>query len=118
MSSIDNLARSDNSIKHGYALVQKIESLIKFPKQFLSIEEIKNVRKVIPFSFKLNLIGDMCKVPNNIKQIIADIQQLIKNKDAKEIFKITIAIAYDYKKDLQRYINSNADYNRGQTDID
>lgn len=119
-SSIDNLNRSDNSIELGYRLITYIVQLLNVPSKYFNKNELNQLNSYFfPFSFTLNIIGDLNRIPKEVKQQIKALKQKIYKKDAKYQIKIHLAMAYDYMKDLSNYnVNTNSDYNRDQSNID
>ena len=77
-------------------------------------EEIEILQKLCNQS-KLNMIGDIDIIPEDIKIILLDIQKRMQG----DKYVINIAIAYDYKKDLDNHgYNINKNYTRDQENID
>lgn len=114
LSSIDNISRKDGSENLGFDLIKKLYLLFKNSEKYFEKEEIEILQKLCNQS-KLNMIGDIDIIPEDIKIILLDIQKKMKG----DKYLINIAIAYDYKKDLDNHgHNINKNYTRDQENID
>ena len=120
--SIDNVNRDDDTKKYIYKFIENFKiiydnkELYFDKKQIEYFESLKN-----NFNIVINFIGELDLLPDSIKCIINEINQITtynKNENNKTL-KINLAFAYDYKKDLYNYrVNDNKNYNREQSDID
>ncbi len=114
ISSIDNLSRKDGSENLSYDLIKKLYLLSQNIEKHFKKEEIEILQNICNQS-KLNIIGDINLIPEKIKIILLNIQKKLQGNK----YIINIAIAYDYKKDLENYGNdTNKNYTRDQEDID
>lgn len=88
---------------------------------YIEKENIDKVEKLMNINWKINFIGDIELLSDEIKAIINEIQ-INNEKEINpeyKIFTINLAIAYDYNKDLLNYSNNNlTNYNRVQSNID
>ena len=114
ISSIDNINRDDGSTELGYKLIRRVYEVYKNKARFFTLEQCKKIDDS-EFDVKLNVVGDHNLIPKDIKKIINEFKQSGKDNS----FVITLAMAYDYKKDLTNYGNNeNSNYNREQSQID
>jgi len=114
ISSIDNINRDDGSTELGYKLIRRVYEVYKNKARFFTLEQCKKIDDY-EFDVKLNVVGDHNLIPKDIKKIINEFKQSGKDNS----FVITLAMAYDYKKDLTNYGNNeNSNYNREQSQID
>ena len=118
VSSIDNIYRNDKTHELGFDLIRKLYKLYKsteeYAKTFNEYEdsELKKVCKDI----KLNMIGDINLLPQDIQDIINETKNIFMGSK----YSINIAIAYDYNKDILSASQENCDINyiRTQSNID
>jgi undecaprenyl pyrophosphate synthase len=109
VSSIDNLSRNDQSVEIGYQFIKRFDYIVNNIKQItkFNIDPIK--LKLLLSKIKLNIIGDIDKIPDDILAIL----QKYNNSTINQ-YVINIAIAYDYHKDIKQKEN----YIRNQSEID
>lgn len=116
ISSIDNIYREDKTHELGFDLIRKLYKLFncteEYVKTFKDYErlELKNIVKDI----KINVIGDINLLPDDIQNIINE----AKNKLTGCKYSINFAIAYDYNKESFSEDNNNKNYIRNQSNID
>jgi len=116
ISSIDNIYRDDKTHELGFDLIRKLYKLFncteEYVKTFKDYErlELKNIVKDI----KINVIGDINLLPDDIQNIINE----AKNKLTGCKYSINFAIAYDYNKESFSEDNNNKNYIRNQSNID
>lgn len=104
--SIDNMKRNDETIKMGYEFIESADIIFSnILLKNISSEE-KKLKKIIS-NIKINIIGDVDKIPKNILDILKKY-----NSQNKNAFIINLAIAYDYMKDIK------GEYKRKQSNID
>lgn len=117
VSSIDNLSRNDKSFNLGYVFIRNIDMIINNIEQYFidATPEITEIilkgRKTVQKRLKINIIGDIDKIPEDIVQILGKY-----NSETKDKFVVNMAMAYDYSKDLTDKPEGN--YIREQSDID
>lgn len=121
ISSIDNFNRSDKSYELSWKLIEKLYFLFKDFDEFSNKENniftTEELSKLKEFSIntKLNIVGNLDLIPENIQTILNEVKNLM---NGNKII-ITIAIAYDPKKDIENTILKNNEfYNRNQPNID
>ncbi len=124
--SIDNVNRQDNTPFLIFNLIRKIYDMIKNPENYLQPEPLNIINKhkvkyINNINLKVNFIGDIERLPQDIRNMIAELYEELKiyqNPNANK-FTINVAIAYDYNKDLLNFGSNNlANYNREQSNID
>lgn len=100
--SIDNLNRSDNTKENIFNILKSTLILLKD-------------QQIMKETININFIGDINLLPKDLQKLIKESKRKLKGSRLK----INLAIAYDYKKDIQNFkfvINSN--YKRKQSNID
>jgi len=108
LCSIDNMDRTDETINLIYEFMRKLWHIKKQPKY----EDVVNKYLC---DIKINIIGEVNKLPNDIQEICKELELI--NKNSKYI--LNIAMAYDYNKDIINHgVNENPNYNRIQSNID
>lgn len=149
--SIDNINRNDNTKDIIFSLINiflelintknnktKIRKILNFYNIKLNDNELNDITNFfleLSNNIKINIIGDIELIPKYLKDLLKIINNLneknINNNNVK--FVLNLAIAYDYKKDIENYgledllkkldikdyknkINKN--YDREQSDID
>lgn len=120
--SIDNINREDKTKELIYRFIKNIKIMLDNKELYIEKENIDKVEKLIKnINWKINFIGDIELLSDEIKAIINEIQ-INNEKEINpeyKIFTINLAIAYDYNKDLLNYSNNNlTNYNRVQSNID
>ena len=118
VSSIDNIYRNDKTHELGFDLIRKLYKLYKSTEEYTKIfneyedSELKKICKDI----KLNIIGDINLLPQDIQDIINETKNIFMGSK----YSINIAIAYDYNKDILSFSeeNNNKNYIRNQSNID
>ena len=116
VSSIENVNRTDGTATLTYDLIRKIHSVISNKKDYFTEEQLDKLYK-LNINFKLNIVGEIHLIPKDIIVIIDEWHQYSRHVD--DCFVVTLAVAYDYKKDLENYgVNNNKNYTREQSMID
>lgn len=136
--SIDNMNRDDNTKDYIYDMLNIFLKLINAKNNKTQILDILNNNKIelndteiniiIKYILELsnniiiNIIGDIELIPKYLYNLLEHIK-ILNNKNKKKNTKYTlnIAIAYDYKKDMENYglkENTNNNYERNQSNID
>ena len=110
ISSIDNMSRDDNTIQVGYKFLERLDYLINNIDKF-EIELNKDKLNSLLSKIKINLIGELDRIPQEIINILNKYQN-----NSKEQFIINIAIAYNYLNDLTT--SPSNFYKRKQSNID
>jgi undecaprenyl diphosphate synthase len=121
VSSIDNIYRDDKTHELGFELIRKIYNL------YTNIDNIDNLSNTFTVfekkklyntlkDFKINIIGDINLLPQDIQDIINHAKNILTGSKHS----INIAIAYDYNKDILSASQENCDINyiRTQSNID
>lgn len=118
ISSIDNITRDDKTFELGYKLIRLL-FIIYHNCETIFKEKYRLELKRLSKNIKLNIIGDMELLPQDIQNILKYFQNILNNDLNENPCIINIAIAYDYKKDLlNEGNNSNNNYKREQGEID
>jgi len=124
--SIDNINRKDNTPFLIFNLIRKIYDMLKNTEKYFQPEPLniinRNKEKLKNnIDFHVNFIGDIELLPQDIRNIITELYEILKvyqNPNAKK-FTLNVAIAYDYNKDLVNFgTNQLENYNREQSNID
>jgi len=120
--SIDNIHRADNTRELIFQLLRDLYDMYLNPDKYISendltelIDLTENVQNFIFNSVKLNIIGEIDILPDDIKLIINDARELLNEGE----YTVNLAFAYDFNKDLDNHgVNTNPNYNREQSNID
>ena len=115
-----NRNKENNTIKNKYFYTSDRNKLIQFKDIYKNKEKeldtkiLNNIREHLQIT-KINIIGDMESLPEDIQELCIE---LSKEKENIQ-YTVNIAIAYDYQKDMINYGNNNiTNYNREQSNID
>ena len=112
--SIDNINRNDGTKVLIYELLKNLNKIIINPTEYFS-EKVTNNLEEVWENLDINFIGDLNILPKDIKNILDE----IKGKCKGDKYKINLALAYDYNKDILNFgRNELRNYTREQTDID
>lgn len=118
ISSIDNITRNDKTFELGYKLIRLLYIIYQNCETIFK-EKYRVELKRLSKNIKLNIIGDIEVLPEDIQIILIFFKKCLNNNLSKTVSVINIAIAYDYKKDLLNdVVHSNINYERKQSDID
>ena len=107
ISSIDNLSRDDNSIDIGYEFIRRIDLIFNNVEGLLNIKIDPKKLEIILSKIKLNIVGDIEKIPDWVKNILKKY-----NNNTNQKYTINFAMAYDYNNDI------SGKYIRDQSNID
>ena len=114
IASIDNVNRNDKTKFILIQLFNEIKFIIDNPEKYLKKNVLEKIKEFFEH-IELNIIGDIDILPEDIKLMI----ETQKNKCIGKKYKINLAIAYDYNKDiLNETKKDNINYNRKQSNID
>tara|TARA_B100000963_G_C22639317_1_gene679496 strand:+ start:5360 stop:6079 length:720 start_codon:yes stop_codon:yes gene_type:complete len=122
--SIENIRRQDNTSKYIYELLEKLINFYFHYEEILEeiIENEEKKRKVqlyckhIFTELNIYTIGELHELPDKIQ---LGFQDIMNNNNNEKQYKLYLAIAYDFKKDILNYgINNNKNYTRNQEEID
>ena len=111
VSSIDNTTRQDGTESLGYELIRMIHKANLFTW-------LRNTQQI---NCEIHVVGNRTIIPTDIQHIISQIQEESKQhqNSGMRTIPIYMAMAYDYKKDLENYgRNHLPDYTRTQPMID
>jgi len=112
--SIDNMNRNDGTKETIFNFIRKLVGIYKNKEKELDTKILNNIREHLQIT-KINIIGDMESLPEDIQELCIE---LSKEKENIQ-YTVNIAIAYDYQKDMINYGNNNiTNYNREQSNID
>ena len=112
--SIDNINRNDNTKLLIYELLRNLFKIINDPTPYFT-EETTTELNIILKDLKINFIGDINILPDDLQTII----QTIKDKCVGTKYTFNLAIAYDYNKDILNFGRDDLKhYTRTQSDID
>jgi undecaprenyl diphosphate synthase len=112
--SIDNINRNDGTKLLIYELLKNINKIILKPNNYFPDKVVGNLEEIWN-NVSINYIGDLNILPKDISNILDE----IKNKCKGNLYKINLALAYDYNKDILNFgRNELRDYTRDQSDID
>lgn len=111
ISSIDNMGRDDNSIDIGYEFIKRIDLIFNNVESLLDIKIDPKKLKILLSKIKLNVVGDVDKIPQWVKDILNKY-----NNNTSQKYTINFAMAYDYIKDISGNLQNN--YIRNQSNID
>lgn len=112
--SIDNLNRKDNTKYLIFDLIRFLNKIFNYPNNYFSNHISQNIKKLNSI-IDINVIGDIEELPSDIIDILLNLKNNFNGND----YKINLAIAYDYNKDMINYgINNLENYNRNQSNID
>ena len=112
--SIDNLNRKDNTKYLIFDLIRFLNKIFNYPDNYFSNHISQNIKKLNSI-IDINVIGDIEELPSDIIDILLNLKNNFNGND----YKINLAIAYDYNKDMINYgINNLENYNRNQSNID
>ena len=112
--SIDNMNRNDGTKETIFNFIRKLVDIYKNKEKELDTKILNKIREHLQIT-KINIIGDMELLPEDIQELCIEL-----SKEKENIrYTVNIAIAYDYKKDMVNYGNNNiTNYNREQSNID
>lgn len=120
--SIDNVNRADNTRDLIFQLLKTVYDMYLNPEKYIDYKDLEElyshteeIQNFVFNSVKLNVVGEIDKLPPDIQVIINDVKDLLSEGD----YKINIAFAYDFNKDLENHgAYNNENYNREQSNID
>ena len=112
--SIENLKRKDNTKELIFELIRNIYKIMNNLGSYFTENTIDHFFSLLE-NLKLNILGDIEILPDDIQIILKKIQKRCKG----DKYTLNLAIAYDFKKELLNYgHNYLPNYTSSQSDID
>lgn len=111
--SIDNVNRSDGTQKIICDTLFRVCKIFLNPQLLFEPKYLNDVNELMK-DMQLNIVGDISTLPIELQDNLNKVKEKCNG-----IFKINLAIVYNYNDDLLNFAsNSNPFYTRDQTDID